>query len=427
VFPLRVGQEMVGDSDRTVYLDHAATTPMRPEAAEAYLRAASVVGNPSSIHAAGQRARETMEQAREQLAQALDCDPVEVVFTSGGTEAVNLAVKGLFWSAGPLRRAVVLPAGEHHATIDAVEWLVAQQGAEAVELPLDATGAPSAARLAHELDARPGEVALVSALLANNELGSLAPAEAIVAAAAARGVPVHLDAVAAFGHVPLSFRALRAAGRPAAEEGRARRGAPGAGAAGTPGEAGLAAVSVSGHKVGGPIGSGALVVARGADPTPLLHGGGQQRSLRSGTEDVAAAAAFAAAATAAVAQLQAEAVRLSELVRRLWAGIVRAVPDAVLNGPPLDRPRVPGILNVAFPGADGEGLLYLLDSAGVAVSTGSACQAGVARASHVLLALGREEAQARSALRLSLGWSSSEEDVDAFLAALPQAVVGARR
>jgi len=388
----------------SAYLDHAATTPMRPEALDAYLRAASGAGNPGSVHGPGQRARAVLEQAREELAGVLGCEPVEVVFTSGGTESINLAIKGLFWARRP-RTAIVVPEGEHHATLDSVEWLVADQGARARWVALDATGVLDAGAARAAMGGDGGDVALATASLANNEVGSLAPARALAADAADARVPLHLDAVAALGHVAVDFRALRGT---------------------APAGAGLVALSVSAHKVGGPIGAGALVVERGTRITPLSHGGGQQRGLRSGTEDVPAAASFAAAAVAAERDRLREAERLDGLVARLWAGIRAAVPEAVLNGAPLGPGRVPGNLNVGLPGRDGESLLFLLDAAGVAASLGSACQAGVARASHVLLAMGRSEREARAALRLTLGWSTTEADVDAFLAALPEAAVRAR-
>ncbi|MCB1297902.1 MAG: aminotransferase class V-fold PLP-dependent enzyme, partial [Microthrixaceae bacterium] len=281
-----------------VYLDHAATTPLRPEAREAWLAASMLVGNPSSVHAAGQAARRLLEESRERLAEALECDPIEVVFTSGGTESVNLALKGLFWAraaADASRRGIVAPQGEHHATLDALEWLESHEGAQLRWPGLDALG-----RL--DLDAWDAalgdgtDVALASMLVANNEVGTLQPVSQAVLRAARVGVPLHLDAVGAFGHVPLSFRGLREAQR---DSGAVR----GAGD-------GLVAMSVAAHKLGGPAGIGALVVAREATPAALLHGGEQQRGLRSGTQNVPGAAAFAAAAALAVGELEAEAARL---------------------------------------------------------------------------------------------------------------------
>ncbi|WP_347975710.1 cysteine desulfurase family protein [Microbacterium sp. ProA8] len=385
-------------SDQQIYLDHAATAPLRPEARDAWIDAAAVAGNASSIHGAGQHARRVLEEARERFAAVIDADPIEVVFTSGGTEAVNLAVKGLWWARPAHADAVVLPDGEHHATLDAVEWLEAQ-GAQVRHVGIDA-----AARIRSDAFAAalPG-AAFATALVANNEAGTINDAAALAAAAAAAGVPLHLDAVAAFGHVPVSFRAWRGDAR---------------------GRAGLAALSVSAHKIGGPTGVGALVVARGADLTALQHGGGQQRRLRAGTQDVAGAVAFAVAAEAAEAEREAEATRLGALRERLVSGIRNTIPGAKLLGDPVAR--VPGNAHVLFPGAAGETLLFLLDRAGIAVSTGSACQAGVPEPSHVVIAMGRTDAEARQVLRLTLGRTTVDADVDAVLAVLPEAVERAR-
>ena len=385
-------------SDVKIYLDHAATAPLRPEARDAWLDAAAVVGNASSIHGAGQQARRVLEGARERLAAVIDADPVEVVFTSGGTEAVNLAVKGLWWARRPDAGAVILPDGEHHATLDAVDWLETQ-GASVRRVGIDRVGRIRADDFRESL---PG-AAFATALVANNEAGTVNDSHALAAAAAAAGTPLHLDAVAAFGHVPVSFRAWRA---------------------GASGRAGLAALSISAHKIGGPTGVGALVVARGAELSALLHGGGQQRRLRAGTQDVPGAAAFAVAAELAVAEREAEAAWLGVLRERLVRSIRNRIPEAELLGDPLNR--VPGNAHVLFPGASGETLLFLLDMAGIAVSTGSACQAGVPEPSHVVLAMGRTDAEARQVLRFTLGRTTSEADVDAVLAALPRAVERAR-
>lgn len=382
-----------------VYLDHAATTPLRPEARDAWLAAADEIGNASSIHGYGQSARRLLEEARERLAAVLDCDPIEVVLTSGGTEAVNLAVKGLWWSRADGADAVVLPDGEHHATLDAVEWLRTSEGAALRHVPLDTTGAVVPARFAEAL---PG-AALATALVANNEVGTVNDARALAAAAAREGVPLHLDAVAAFGHVPVSFRSWRGD---------------------SPAGAGLAALSVSAHKVGGPVGVGALVVSRRARLAPLLHGGGQQRGLRPGTQDVAGASAFAVAAELASAERLDEAERLGALRDELVRGILSTVPEAELLGDPISR--IPGNAHVLFAGASGETLLFLLDRAGIAVSTGSACQAGVPEPSHVVMALGRTDAEARQVLRFTLGRTTGPGDVAAVLDALPGAVERAR-
>lgn len=384
----------------SVYLDHAATTPVLPAAAEALAAELARGGNPSSLHAAGRAARRTVEEARERLAAALGARPSEVVLTSGGTEADNLAVKGLFWArraADPARRRVLVSAVEHHAVLDPASWLAEHAGADVVRLPVDGDGVVDVRALERELAAHAGEVALVSVMWANNEVGALQPVDDVVAAARRHGVPVHADAVQALGQVPVDFAA-----------------------------SGLDAMTVTGHKVGGPVGVGALLARRGLDLTPVLHGGGQERGVRSGTLSAPLAAAFAVAAEAAVAGRVELAARVGALRDRLVAGILDAVPGAVLRGPADTARRLPANAHLTFAGCEGDSLLYLLDSAGVEVSTGSACQAGVPQPSHVLLAMGLDEHEARGALRFSFGHTSTGADVEAALAVLPAAVERAR-
>ncbi|MDR6907570.1 cysteine desulfurase [Agromyces sp. 3263] len=391
-----------------VYLDHAATTPMRPEAIEALTAALAVVGNPSSIHSAGQQAKRLLEEARERIAATLGADGIELVFTGNGTEAVNLAVKGLWWSrqgsgAGRASRPrILVPAGEHHATVDTVEWLAVHEGAVVVELPLDELGRLRLDVLEAELARDAASVALVTMLWANNEVGTIQPVEEVARLTARAGVPLHVDAIAAYGQVSIDVHALRRA-------------------TDAPAGGGLVALSVSAHKIGGPAGIGALVLDRTAAVEPLIHGGGQQRKVRSGTQDVAAAASFAAAAVAVHDRLDDDARRMAALRDRLIRGALAAVPDARLSGDPDAAGRLPGNVHLSFPGCEGDSLLFLLDAAGVAVSTGSACQAGVPEPSHVLMAMGRSEADARGALRITLGHASTDDDVTAFLAALPRA------
>ncbi|MCP2372189.1 cysteine desulfurase [Agromyces terreus] len=387
-----------------VYLDHAATTPMRPEAVEAMVGAMRVVGNPASIHSAGQHAKRVLEESRERIAATLGVDGIEVVFTGNGTEAVNLAIKGLWWSrqADAARRRIIVPAGEHHATVDTVDWLAEHEGAVIDEVPLDEVGRVRLDVLEALLAEHAASVALVTMLWANNEVGTIQPVEEVARLTAAAGVPLHLDAVSAYGQLPIDVRALR-------RDTAAPRGA------------GLVALSVSAHKIGGPAGIGALVLDRSASLEPLIHGGGQQRKVRSGTQDVAAAAGFAAAAGAVHADLAADAVRTAALRDRLIAGALAAVDGVRLSGDPDPAGRLPGNAHFSFDGCEGDSLLFLLDAAGVAVSTGSACQAGVPEPSHVLMAMGRSEADARGALRITLGHDSTDADVDAFLAALPAA------
>jgi cysteine desulfurase len=327
-----------------------------------------------------------------------------VIFTSGGTEADNLAVKGLYWARvaeDPRRTRILAAPIEHHAVQDTVEWLGRHEGAQVTWLPVDGSGVVSVDALRAELESDPGTVALIAVMWANNEVGTVQPITEITALAAAHSVPVHSDAVQAFGSLPVSFAG-----------------------------SGLATMAVSAHKIGGPVGVGALFVGRAVKLTPVQHGGGQERDIRSGTLDAPGIAAFAAAADDAVTHLTAEAERLSGLRDRLIEGILRAVPEAVLRGVPHPAPagaRLPGNAHFTFPGCEGDSLLFLLDLAGIESSTGSACTAGVPRPSHVLLAMGLSEDEARGAQRFSLGHTSTEEDVDALLAALPEAYSRARK
>jgi cysteine desulfurase len=389
-----------------IYLDHAATSPLRPEAREAWLAASEAVpGNASSIHGAGQAARRILEDARERLAAVLDCDPVEVVLTSGGTESVNLGITGLYRARRETtgRTAIVSPTAEHHATVDTLAWLHAHDVAEIEWVPVDRNALVDLEVWQSAVSS--GDAAVATLLAANNEIGTLQPLVAAAAACAGAGVPLHVDAVGAFGHVPLSFRGLRG-------ESGSRGG-------------GLVALSVAAHKLGGPAGVGALVVAREAKLEPLVHGGGQQRGIRSGTQDPAGAAAFAVAAELAAGELEAELRRVGALRDRLEAGVRAAIPEVRISA--ADAERLPGHLHLVLPGAQGDSLLLLLDSAGIAVSTGSACQAGVPEPSHVVLAMGLGDQAARSALRLTLGRTTTDADVDAVLAALPAAYERAHR
>jgi cysteine desulfurase len=341
-----------------------------------------------------------VEDARETIAAAAGAHPSEVIFTSGGTESDNLAVKGLYWSRSgehPGRRRILCSAVEHHAVLDTVEWLERHEGADVTWLPVDGDGVVDLAALKAELAREPETIALVTVMWANNEVGSIQPVREIVELAHAAGVPVHSDAVQAFGSLPVDFRS-----------------------------SGLDAMSISGHKIGGPVGVGALLLGRAVKLTPVQHGGGQERDVRSGTLDTASSAAFAAAAEAAKARLATESARISGLRDRLIDGVRQRVPEAVLRGAPGEG-RLPGNAHFTFPGCEGDSLLFLLDLAGVESSTGSACTAGVPRPSHVLLAMGLDEERARGAQRFTLGHASTEADVDALLAALPDAYLRARQ
>jgi cysteine desulfurase len=384
-----------------VYLDHAATTAMLPEALEAMTEELAQFGNPSSLHNAGRRARRVVEESREQIAAAYGARPSEVVFTSGGTEADNLAVKGLFWSrraADAARRRVLTTPIEHHAVLDCAGWLQAHEGAEVSWPALDATGtiAPAALREAIERDA--SAVALVSIMWANNEVGTVQPVAELAAVAGEYGIPFHSDAVQAAGQLPVSLAG-----------------------------SGASALTVTAHKIGGPVGAGALLLARGTDLVPVMHGGGQERDVRSGTLDAPAIRAFAVAVEIATARRADEAKRLAGLRDDLIAQVLAVVPDAILNGAPPGPGRLPGNAHFSFPGCEGDALLMLLDAKGIACSTGSACTAGVAQPSHVLLAMGADEARARGSLRFSLGHSSTQADVDALGAVIGEAVERARR
>jgi cysteine desulfurase len=381
------------------YLDHAATTTMLAEAVEAYTAAARSVGNASSLHAPGRRARRMVEEARERVAAALGSRPSEVIFTGGGTESDNLAVKGIYWArkaADGKRTRIVASAAEHHAVLDAVDWLARSEGAQVTWLAVDAHGRVDIEALRQELDQHGSEIALITSMWANNEVGTVQPVIQIAAMAAERGIPFHTDAVQAIGQVPVDFAAC-----------------------------GAAALTATGHKLGGPTGVGALLLGRDIACTPLLHGGGQERDVRSGTLDVAGVTAFSVAVEMAVKGQQEFAASIGALRDDLIARVRAAVPDVVLNGDMADR--LPANAHFSFPGCEGDALLLLLDAQDIACSTGSACSAGIAQPSHVLLAMGADESRARSTLRFSLGHTSTSADVDQLAAALPGVVERARR
>jgi cysteine desulfurase len=381
------------------YLDHAATTPMLPEAVEAMAAALREVGNASSLHAAGRRARRTVEESRERLAAAVGARPSEVVLTGGGTESDNLAVKGIYWArrdADPRRRRIVASAVEHHAVLDSVDWLRQREGAEVTWLPVDKYGQARPADLVDALAANPDQVALVTVMWANNEVGTVQPVRELAEVAHEYGVPMHTDAVQGVGALPVDFAA-----------------------------SGVDALTLTGHKLGGPVGVGALLLGRDVACAPLLHGGGQERDIRSGTLDTPAVLGFSIATEIAAAGRPERATRMAALRDTLADGVRARVPDAVLNGHPTDR--LPGNAHFSFPGCEGDSLLMLLDARGIECSTGSACSAGVARPSHVLLAMGADEATARGSLRFSLGHTSTAADVAEVGRAIGPVVERARR
>src|SRR3954470_16567343 len=386
-----------------VYLDHAASTPMYPEAVAAMTAQLTQLGNPSSLHAPGRAARRVVEESRETLAQALNCRPGEVVFTSGGTESDNLALKGLFWARrdeDPRRTRILSTSVEHHAVLDSLHWLAEHEGAEVELVPVDHLGRIDLEALKASLEREPSTVALVSVMWANNEVGTVQPIVEVVELAHHHDIPVHTDAVQAVGQVPVDFAA-----------------------------SGVDALTLTAHKAGGPYGVGALVARRDLDVTPQLHGGGQERDIRSGTIDTPAIAGFAAAVELAVKNQSERAERIGGLRDDLVRRVIDVVPDAHLHGAALDPVgvhRLPGNAHLGFPGCEGDSLLMLLDARGIECSTGSACSAGVPQASHVLLAMGCDEAAARSSLRFSLGHTSTADDVRRVIEAIGPAVQRAR-
>ena len=388
------------------YLDHAATTPLLAEAAAALTSALSLVGNASSLHTSGRRARRMVEEAREDIADALGARPSEVIFTTGGTESDNLAVKGIFWArnaADPRRRRILASSVEHHAVLDSVQWLVDQQGAEVTWLEVDDFGRVHADTLAAAIGEDPDSVALATVMWANNEVGTVNPVRELAATATQHGVPLHTDAVQAVGVLPVDFT-----------------------------RSGANALTMTGHKVGGPFGVGVLLLGRDVACTPLSHGGGQERDVRSGTLDVPGIVSLAVAVRAAVRDREESARRQTELRDRLIGVLREAVPDIGLNGDPGESTvdegpsRLPGNVHVTVPGCEGDSLLMLLDANGIECSTGSACTAGVAEPSHVLLAMGADRIAARGSLRFSLGHTSTDADVDEVAAAIGPAVARAR-
>ncbi|NDK31365.1 cysteine desulfurase family protein [Nesterenkonia haasae] len=384
------------------YFDHAATTPVKPTAVQVLTEQMPRLANPSSLHGSGRRARLAVDSARSQVAAAAGADPSEVIFTSGGTEADNLALKGLYWqrrAGDSRRRRILLPGTEHHAVLDTAEWLEAQHGAELVIIPVDGEGMVDMAALGQLLSHNPETIALVTVMWANNEIGAVQPIADIGRLCAEAEIPFHTDAVQAFGSLPVSFA-----------------------------ESSASTMALSGHKIGAPVGIGALLVRRDVKLVPVLHGGGQERDIRSGTLDAPGICAFGAVAEETVAHLPEEAARLAGLRDQLLdaalelEGVHLCGPDPRIS-PPL---RMPNNLHIIVDGAEGDSLLFMLDMAGFDTATGSACTAGVPRPSHVLLAMGLTEVQARGAQRFSLGWTTTENDVAALAEALPGIIARSR-
>lgn len=385
------------------YFDHSATTPMWPEAIDVMTTELARLGNASSLHASGRASRRVLEESRELIGERLGARPSEVVFCSGGTEANNLAIKGFYWArrAQDLdRRRIVFSSIEHHALLDPVTWLAKHEEAEVAMTPVDRAGRIQVEALRADVEADPSSVAAITTMWANNEMGTIQPIDEVVKIAREYDIPVHSDAVQAAGYVPLDFAGSQ-----------------------------LDAMTVTAHKLGGPVGVGALVIRRELDPVALLHGGGQERDIRSGTLGVALIASFAKALDLTVERQHEMATRIEALRTRLVDGIRRAVPDAIINGDPEAGPdhRLPNIAHVTFPGCEGDAMLMLLDAHGIECSTGSACAAGVPQPSHVLLAMGYDDVAARGSLRFSLGHTTTEADVDRLLDVLPTVHERARK
>ena len=374
----------------SIYLDHAATTPMVEEALIAMTAQLAKIGNPSSLHTHGRAIRKTLEDAREVIAKEVGCLPSEVIFTASGTEANNTALKGLYWQGRDNgRNVVVITAIEHHAILDPAHWLQEHEGAEVIELPVNGDGVIDLEFLTQLVATRRDEIAVISVMHANNETGVIQPVRKVVEIAG--DIPVHTDAVQSFKKIPLSFAEL-----------------------------GVYAMSLSAHKIGGPLGIGALILRRSVEIPALLHGGGQEREIRSGTLNAPSIVGFAAAAKSGYY----DSAHVKALRDSFIEGIALNVPGAVINGQRSDR--LPGIVNVTFPGTQSDTLLLLMDGQNISCSTGSACSAGVHEASHVLLAMGHTETTAQSSLRFSFGATSTYADCDFVVSVLPDVITRGR-
>lgn len=382
-----------------VYFDNAATTPISEVALQAFIEQSRQVGNPSSLHTYGRTARKDLEEAREKLAELIGAHSTEVIFTGSGTEANNLAIKGIYWqrkSEDSRKKVIVISGFEHHAVLDPANWLVEFDGAEIVQIPVSRDGYIDLEKLEATLVDRKDEIALVSVMHSNNEVGSIQPIKEISALAKRFDVPVHTDAVQSFGKTPLNFKDLE-----------------------------VFAMTLSAHKIGGPVGVGALVLKKGVDITPILHGGGQERDIRSGTLNAAGIVSFVAASQSAIRDLTTNAQKVESLRAKLISAIQEQIPDATLNGV-MQGEVLPGIANISFPNTESDSLLVLFDAEGIACSTGSACSAGVQEASHVLLAMGRTEKEARASLRFSLGTTNTEADIEYLRTCIKRVIERAR-
>lgn len=378
-----------------VYFDNAATMPMTGVALTAFTEQARATGNPSSLHAFGRSVRKDLENARESIASLIGAHSSEIIFTGSGTEANNLAIKGIFWhrrNENKRRKVIVISAIEHHAVLDPAQWLKESDNAELVEIPVDSHGVIDLGFIRELVANRGDEIALISVMHSNNEIGTLQPIKEIVAIADSKKIPVHTDAIQSLGKVELSFSEL-----------------------------GTFAMTISAHKIGGPVGVGALVLRKGIEITPLLHGGGQERDIRSGTFNAAGIVAFSAALQSAERDRQKNFDHLNRIRRALIDVVSREIPGSWINGP-IDGETLPSIVNIGFPNTESDSLLLLFDNEGIACSAGSACSAGVQQPSHVLLALGRSEKEARSSLRFSFGPQNSLSDIEYFSTCLNRVI-----
>jgi cysteine desulfurase len=402
----------------SIYLDHAATTPMTPSALSALVEASSITGNASSTHSDGRGVRKNLEQARELIAECASVSASEIIFTSSGTESNNLAIKGLYWKAQEeatvrsrsgesshtaVPHIIVTSKSEHHAVLDPIEWLVEHQGAQVHYVNLDEHGFYDLDQLEKFVAANSEKIALITLMHANNEIGTINDIARVCEIARRHGaIPVHSDLVQSFGKVatPIS-------------------------------EWGIAAATISAHKLGGPLGVAALYVEHGRDITPVIHGGGHEREMRSGTLNVPSAIAFATAVEIAFAQRGERNKKITSLRNRLCDGLMGGIDGIKVNGAFArsnsdESKTLPGILNVQISDVENDALLLLMDSAGISASAGSACTAGVPRPSHVLLALGLSEAQADSSIRFSLSFTNTEQEIDEVIAQMPALVEKAR-
>ena len=378
----------------SIYFDHAATTPISDSALTALTNQAKKLGNASSLHSAGRSVRKDLEAAREEIAKAIDCAPSEVIFTATGTEANNLAVKGLYWKAiKEGKNLIITSTFEHHAVMDPILWLAEHEGAKIIEIDVDKNGMVDLDKLKQVVIDNKGKIAFISIMHSNNEVGTLQDIAQIVKIAG--DIPVHSDCVQSFGKVELSFKEL-----------------------------GLTAATISAHKIGGPLGVAALILKRGLDIEPILHGGGQERDIRSGTFNAPSILAFAAAATESASEFKERSVVVRKLKQSLVEVVKKNVSDAWVNGDQANS--LPGIVSITFPRSDSEGLLLLLDSEGIACSTGSACSAGVQRPSHVLLAMGLSEDETTSTLRFSLSHSNTIAEIEKLGAVIASVVERSR-